>query len=130
MSIVPTFCLLLSLGSAPEAVDTRTVLQPLPEADAETITIDSRSFKLPLSFNADAKNDISEVVLFVSTNKGKSWRKHEAVTPEKDGFTYTTREDGLYWFAIQIVSKNEKKEPARIEDLRPAQKVLIDTRRK
>ena len=92
--------------------------------------IQTRRFALPIRYKADQKSKIERVRLFVSQDRGKSWQHEKDYKPTAEQLKFTAPDDGLYWFALQIVFKDGKSEPAKLEDLEPAMKVYVNSERR
>ena len=52
----------------------------------------------------------TSVRVFVSWDHGKSWHFYEEKKPEDAKFRFRAKQDGEYWFALQVVYKDGKKE--------------------
>lgn len=100
-----------------------TVGQPLG-ADYHAMT--SRSIRLPIEYKKDRKA-IRHVLLYVARNGENTWAQEAFVTPDKDAFVYTAKDDGIYWFKMVIVDVNGTKDPADVTRDPPDLKMVIDT---
>ena len=96
----------------------------LPE-DVERI--DGRRFSMPLTFGAGASERLASVRLFVSEDRGKSWQPEREYKPTDNMIHFVAPRDGLYWFALQFVWKDGKKEPEQPDALVPQMKVYVHT---
>jgi hypothetical protein len=113
-------CLLLGPGAAPDDV----------------YHFNLREFTIPIDIQQDKQAQVREVVLYASTDMGRSWEvigrasgeKFSRSAPDrKTGFNYQAKSDGMHWFSIAIVYKNGTQEPADVSKAPPGQKILIDT---
>ncbi len=87
-----------------------------------------RSFTVPIDYPKE-KSHIRMVQLFVSRDQGATWPQEAEVTPDREGFVYTAKDDGVYWFHVVTVDMNGGRDPKNITTLAPALKVLVDTTR-
>lgn len=83
------------------------------------------NFSFPFDFNR-AVRDVAEVKLYYSLDKG-TWTYLETSRPDRKGFDVRLRRDGKYAFATQTVYADGRTEPAKVENLRPAQYLIVDT---
>jgi hypothetical protein len=95
--------------------------------DAEESVLNTRSFMIPIHVQEDRRADIARINLFVSRDKGKKWVQVASVAPDAFSFNCQAPDDGLFWFSVQIVTKNDKKEPPTIQDAPIGLKVRIAT---
>jgi hypothetical protein len=99
----------------------------LPKDVAE---IQTRDFAMPLRFNANVLAKIEKVRLFVSEDRGKTWKHEKDYKRTDERVTYTAERDGQYWFALQVEFTDGTSDPAKVEALTPAMKVYVNTARK
>jgi RNA polymerase sigma factor (sigma-70 family) len=111
---------------------------PLPRKESEvghpddTKVFNTRMFKIPFQV-APSRNDVVHVRLWVSTDKGKSWRvglQHACSgngDPLAKAFIFTAPKDGLYWFAVQSVSRDEAADPPVPGRFTPELRVIVST---
>jgi hypothetical protein len=92
-------------------------------------TLKHRGFRVPVQVES-RRGEIEHILLFVSTDQGKTWNEAGMIGPDEDSFRYLAPADGTYWFAVQIALKNKTKEPAEMRLLEPALKVVVDTPKK
>jgi len=88
-----------------------------------------RHLQIPIRVNDARKGDLVELVLYVSTDQGKTWVGAGRAKPTQDAFNFHAKEDGLYWFSVQAVDRDGKYDPPDIAQVQPALKVIIDTQR-
>lgn len=87
----------------------------------------SRSVRLDIDYKPERRADIQQVQLCVCRNQSGVWEVADTVTPDKDHFVFTAKEDGLYWVNMVIVYRNGQKDPPDVSRVPPAQKLLLDT---
>jgi beta-lactamase regulating signal transducer with metallopeptidase domain len=92
----------------------------------DVMTVKQRTFKIPFNVSPPAQGGIKWIILYVSRDQGKNWRRAALGRPDIQGFDFTAPEDGLYWFSVTVVDGTEHavEDPLRIE---PSLKVLVDT---
>src|SRR4051794_230235 len=100
-----------------------TLAQP---AAPDYYPMNKRSFTVPIDYPKDKKH-IQMVQLFVSRDQGATWPQEAEVTPDREGFVYTAKDDGVYWFHVVTIDKSGQREPKNITNLTPALKVVVDT---
>ena len=84
---------------------------------------------IPIKYDLTKKNEIRDLLLFVSKNKNESWEQYAVAKPETDTFfAFTAPSDGEYWFQMVIVDKQGRRDPPDVRKVPPALKVLIDTK--
>ncbi len=88
--------------------------------------MNSRTIKLPVEYKKDRKT-IRHVFLYVARNGENVWTQEGSVTPDKDHFVYVAKEDGVYWFKMQIVDLKGNKDPAELTTDPADLKMVIDT---
>jgi hypothetical protein len=94
-----------------------------------------RDLKIPIDIKAWRPESIHQLVLYVSTDRGRNWQQHSTVKPrlapqEKDEnyFVFRAQADGEYWFRVVVVDLKGNQEPRDVTKGAPDQKILIDTR--
>jgi hypothetical protein len=120
--------LLLSLICLPwpAARDTNNVVSH----SQNDCTINFRDFLLPINCEADRKEEVKTVIFHVSTDRGRTWRKAGEVSPDDDGLPFHAKEDGEYWFTLQVADKDGKKWPTKVTATgAQVMKVSVDTRK-
>src|ERR1043165_130449 len=66
-----------------------------------------RNHRIPVKLQEARRDEIRELMLFVSTDQGRTWSQGAAsVAPEKDAsFALYTKGDGLHWLRVVTVSR-------------------------
>jgi hypothetical protein len=96
----------------------------------EVCPVSTRDFALPINYDPARRQQIERLELFVSTDRGKNWKKTDCATPDQDRFVFSAPKDGIYWFVVQVLGKDGTKEPADLRTTRFVRKVLVDTNEK
>lgn len=92
-------------------------------------TMRDRHLQIPIRVNEARRNDLVELVLYVSTDQGRTWTGAGKAKPTQDAFSFHAEKDGLYWFSVQAVDRDGKYDPADIAQAPPALKVMIETQK-
>jgi hypothetical protein len=124
--------LTLSVERVNDGADTQTdqgrdgqvIVVPV-ELASDVIKMTTRRFKMPLNVTEPTK--VESVKLLVSTDSGKTWKLEKEYQPTDPFVMFSAPRDGHYWFALQVVYKNGKSEPATVDLLEAQQKVYVDT---
>lgn len=85
-----------------------------------------RNLSVPIKF-VERRTEIRQLILYVSTDHGKSWSESAVAGPEKESFPFFALTDGMYWMKLCIVSKDGSRSPKDISKGDPALKILVDT---
>lgn len=88
--------------------------------------MNSRTIKLPVEYKKDRRT-IRHVILYVARNGENTWSQEGYVTPDKDAFVYVAKEDGVYWFKMQIEDLKGVKDPPDVTRDPPDLKMVVDT---
>ena len=68
----------------------------------------------------------TEVVLYVSSNRGTSWEKVTSAAPHVTSFLYQAPSDGEFWFAVRTYDQRGGFQPSG--SLQPEMQVVVDTK--
>lgn len=72
-------------------------------------------------------DQVAEVHLYVSADRGKTWQLYEEITPDKQAFTFVAKKAGEYWFAPRVKKKDGTLLPADVAELAATQRVAVAT---
>jgi len=97
------------------------------ELPSDVCEIKSRSFRMPLTLDGKHKDTIEGLRLFVSYDLGKTWKHQDDYKITDREVTFFAPADGLYWFGLQVLGKDGKCHPAKLEKLDPVRKVYVNT---
>jgi hypothetical protein len=92
--------------------------------------MNSPNVKLPIQYNAKPgwdRKSIRQVLLYVARNGENTWYQEGSVTPDKDYFVYTAKEDGIYWFKMVLVNLKGERDLVDLTRDPADMKILIDT---
>lgn len=84
-------------------------------------------FQIPIQVASSRVSDIKELQLFVSTDRGQTWRMVRTARPSQQAFTFRAQADGEYWFTLAYIDQEGRSEPEDIEREPPGLKVVLDT---
>jgi hypothetical protein len=73
--------------------------------------LQTRDFNIPIHIDEARRARIGKLRLFVSADGGKSWKHHKDYGVDEDTAKFSAPRDGLYCFAVQVVSRDGTKEP-------------------
>ena len=128
MSMLATIYLCAALAVAlGDATEPGTEVEPYWPKITPT-KLNTREIAIPINFDPARRDEIKELFLYVTSDKGKTWRKADTATPDRQAFVFRAETDDLYGFCLQITSKNNQLEPADITAAGLQMQVLIDTR--
>jgi hypothetical protein len=114
--LLTTSCLTLLLCLAP------------PTPDDELYKVPKRKFELPLKVDPDRKDEITEIQLFVSWDRGKKWEKVKSVDVTAISIPYTAPRDGEAWFVVRVIDNKGIADPTDLAKASSIQKILIQTK--
>jgi hypothetical protein len=105
--------------------------QPPPNAPSEedVVLLNSRSFLIPIRVVPERKDQIAELQLFVSRDRGHTWTRIATAKSDARDFVIKEQHDGLVWYALRVIDWKGAAEPESLSRT-PAMKVLIQTDRK
>jgi hypothetical protein len=98
-----------------------------PELPMDVVETQMRQFHIPLQIAPADRAMIEKVRLFVSADRGKTWKRVSDCKPTDFSFTFKDGRDfHNYWFALQVHSKDGSIDPAETKSLRPELKVYVN----
>lgn len=86
-----------------------------------------RHFFIPYTLGEKGRERLKQLQLFVSTDRGKSWKPVAVAPPEQEKFSFISERDGTYWFTVQTLDTQGKYFPPNMESFYPGLKVVVDT---
>jgi hypothetical protein len=96
-------------------------------AHAAPIATRQTAFQIP--FHIDPPRDPLkrpvEVQLYVSEDRGASWRLHGRVQPDQKEFVFRAHHDGEYWFLVRTKDQSGQTWPDKVA--KPEMQVVVDT---
>src|SRR5205085_1688117 len=94
---------------------------------ADVACFNHRNLRIPIGIHPSKRAEVSQLLLYVSSDQGKSWHQEAAVHQDNDEFLFYAPADGIYWLRVAVVNKQGKQEPEDVTKGSPDEKVLIDT---
>jgi hypothetical protein len=93
----------------------------------EVVYLNQRAIKIPLDIPAAQRQQIHQLVLYSSTDQGRTWHQYAVASPEQDAFKFYAPADGLYWFTVEVLDRSGNRTPQDIYQAPPSQKIIIDS---
>ncbi len=94
----------------------------------QTLNYNKDTFYIPFDAKTLARGmATTEVLLFVSGDRGASWQLYQRQAPTAKRFAFRAAIDGEYWFAVRTLDA-ESPEPST-DGLQPELKVVLDTKK-
>jgi hypothetical protein len=112
---------------AAESLTLAWLLLAVGGAPGDVWPINQRNFQIPIRIDEARRPELKELLLFCSSDQGRTWNQVAVATPDKGAFPFYAPADGIYWFSVCVIDRQGKREPADIYRSPPAQKILIDT---
>jgi hypothetical protein len=96
-------------------------------AGSDVFYMKDRAFTIPVKVEKDREPDVKELVLYISTDQGKTWDIYDRATPTQKSFQFHAKTDGLFFFSIAVVDRRGKQDPADIATAKRISKIHIDS---
>ena len=98
-------------------------------AQKTTIYTGKSEFGIPFRVDSVARKqqNSQEVRLYVSSDQGELWKLHASIPIDNGPFTWESKSDGEYWFAVRTVDARGKLHPNTKQPLKPELQVIVDT---
>jgi RNA polymerase sigma factor (sigma-70 family) len=98
------------------------------DANQPLMFVRTQSFQIPFRLDPARQHNIRRVLLYVSSNEGKSYRIVAVTSPEKSSsFPYRAPGDGTYWFVVATEDGEGVREPREVCKAPPSLTVSVDT---
>ncbi len=96
-------------------------------AASEPVFTNKPRFRIPFRFDTAEMQRLRprEIQLFVSQDRGASWRHMQSANPNAGRFDFEATHDDEYWFAVKTVDAQNQLFPR--ENAEPGLKVIVDT---
>src|SRR6516165_2132293 len=89
--------------------------------------INQSNIRIPIHIDPVRRPLIKQLVLYASSDEGRTWKQVAVAAPEQDAFSFSAPTDGTYWFTVTVVDPQGSSQPKNIYKVAPNQKILIDT---
>jgi hypothetical protein len=98
---------------------------PIPTAPIYTNKL---KFRIPFHYDpAELKRlSASEIRLYSSRDRGRSWQRAQAVRPDAGKFNFQAPGDGEYWFIVRTLDAGNREHPDATDNT-PGLQVIVDT---
>jgi beta-lactamase regulating signal transducer with metallopeptidase domain len=97
------------------------------EPGQDYLVLHQRTFEIPYNVRQDV-TDARSAALYVSEDRGKTWRLAMKGPPGLRRFVFHAPSDGVYWFSVSVEDAGGKNHPpADAGHFQPALKVIVDT---
>jgi hypothetical protein len=96
-------------------------------ANPDVWPINQSNIRIPIHIDPIRRPLIKQLVLYSSSDEGKTWKQVAVASPDQDSFTFSAPTDGVYWFSVIVVDPQGNQEPKDIYKVPPSQKILVDT---
>ena len=98
-------------------------------AQKTTIYTGKSEFGIPFRVDSVARKqqNSQEVRLYVSSDQGELWKLHASIPLDNGPFTWESKSDGEYWFAVRTIDGRGKLHPNTKQPLKPELQVIVDT---
>lgn len=89
-----------------------------------------RKLEIPITISQPEKvKEISELLLFVSSDNGKTWQQADFATPRRESFEFVAERDGVYLFNVVTKYRNGTQDPPSLTAAPAKLQLLIDATR-
>lgn len=86
-------------------------------------------FSIPIDMDAQSRADAAKLILYCSSDQGKTWAQAATAPSSALFITYNARGDGAYWFKLGFLDKSNQSYPQNVYEGPPDLRVIIDTQR-
>lgn len=99
----------------------------LGQAAGEPVLTNQRSLQIPVNFHDVQRAELRNIVLYSSSDQGRTWQQAAVIAPTKNFFTFDAQADGTYWLQVAAIDKQGRQDPANIQQREPDLKIVMDT---
>jgi RNA polymerase sigma factor (sigma-70 family) len=89
------------------------------------LTIDTKSFQLPIAISEKEQAAIEKVELYMSADEGRSWKVAGTLAGDQRAFPVSVPHDGVFWFKVHAVYKSGPNPKPDWESVTPDLKVRV-----
>jgi beta-lactamase regulating signal transducer with metallopeptidase domain len=100
---------------------------PRRAESADVVYINQRTFKIPVQIRPERRNEVREVILYMSGDQGRTWEAYTRGVPGKNGFDFVAKRDGLFYFTLAVVDQQGRQGPPDVFQAPVGQKICVDT---
>lgn len=113
----------VTVACAQPVTPTATPARPANAAPFPSRVLRQTTFNIP--FTVETANQPLEVQLYLSRDRGQTWKLYARQNPSARFFPFHATQDGEFWFASQTIDATRA--PADMEGRQPELHVVIDT---
>src|SRR5262245_40023506 len=96
-------------------------------AAEDMVHMNQRGFQIPIRIQPERKGEVRELILFMSRDLGRTWEIYNRATPDKPGFEFFAKADGMLWFSVAVVDRAGRQDPPDVYKAPVGQKIVVDT---
>lgn len=93
----------------------------------DVVHMNQRGFQIPIKIQPERINDVRELYLYVSPDRGKTWEIYSKALPTAKAFDFFSAADGLLYFSIAVIDQRGKQDPLDVYKAPIGLKVHVDT---
>ena len=87
------------------------------------------SFKIPFEIGSADKKRIKSIELYVSEDRGETWKLYTSTTASTSYFAFRGNREGEFWFAIRTLDISGRYNPSDDQPIEPDWRVMVDTQK-
>jgi hypothetical protein len=95
-------------------------------AAPETTYLNMRSLQIPLQLNPTRIAEVTDAILYASTDDGQTWKDWATIPPNRPAFVFYAPADGTYCFSVVLAYKDGRRVPPS-SALPVMQRIVVDT---
>jgi hypothetical protein len=77
----------------------------------DVIHMNQRGFQIPIVIQPERKNDVRELLLYVSRNQGQNWEIANRALATAKAFDFFAERDGMYQFSVAVIDQRGRQDP-------------------
>src|SRR5438552_1250684 len=79
----------------------------------DTEHLAERDWQIPITLAEPIRREATLLTLYISTDRGTTWKKEATAKPTDEFFKYVAPGDGNYWFSVSFVNRSGQTIPAK-----------------
>ncbi|MFM7128402.1 MAG: hypothetical protein ACKO0V_03480 [bacterium] len=106
------------------------VIRPVSAAGKGSVSFhNATSFKIPFAIGSADKKRIKSIELYVSEDRGETWKLYTSTTASTSYFAFRGNREGEFWFAIRTLDIAGRYNPSDDQPIEPDWQVVVDTQK-
>lgn len=93
----------------------------------DVVYLNQRGFQIPVRIQPEKQNQVSEQILYLSRDQGKTWEIYSRAKPSSKAFEFYAAGDGLLYFSVAVTDLKGVQDPKDLYQAPVGQKICIDT---